>query len=401
MASQQMEPDLFDRTDFANASRGLIGSLQPGIIRAADGRTVYNDAYDFLQASECPATANPKLWRQGQLASMQRLFEVTPGIYQVRGLDLANMTVVEGAEEVIIIDPNIRGMRCCRLDSSVSIPLIVPEGFVEEAMSENIYVGPAMHRRALYIYGYQLPKSPNGQIGCGIGMTVSRGTTSFVPPNTIVSSTGERTIDGVRIQFQLVPETEAPAEMKFFFPDHRALYIAECATHSLHKIITLRGALVRDSKAWARYLDESLVLYGQESDVLFAGHNWPTWGQSEIERLIYEHHNVKGIYQRYMGWFDGNPAHLWEYPPVENAKRYVACMGGIDEVAARPRDSRKMGIYDLLPPSWDTRSPLIQNMRSRRDAGRGVGAVRVRGGERHMAQLLPVGGAEFARGAPN
>ena len=423
MTSQQLQPDFSDRTDFDNASRGLIGSLQPGVIRAADGRPVYNnDAYDFLQSSECPATANPKLWRQGQLASMQGLFEVTPGIYQVRSLDLANMTVVEGTEGVIIIDP-LTSVECAaaalglyrkhRGDRPVTgviyshshidhfggaqgvlpasttsetapIPLVAPEGFVEEAMSENIYVGPAMRRRALYMYGSQLPKAPDGQIGCGIGMTVSTGTTSFVPPNTIVRSTGEeRTIDGVRIQFQLVPETEAPAEMNFFFPDHRALYIAECATHSLHNIITLRGALVRDAKAWARYLDESLVLYGQESDVLFAGHNWPTWGRSEIHRMISEQrdlytylhdqtvrmmnqgltgieiaetitlppalqaawhvqgfygsvsHNVKGIYQRYMGWFDGNPAHLWEYPPVENAKRYVECMGGIDQVVGK------------------------------------------------------------------
>ncbi|RAK99434.1 alkyl/aryl-sulfatase [Aspergillus ibericus CBS 121593] len=418
MASEQLQPDFSDRTDFENASRGLIGSLQPGIIRAADGRPVYNnDAYHFLHDAECPPTANPKLWQQGQLASMQGLFEVTPGIYQIRGLDLANMTVVEGTEGVIIIDP-LTSVECAAaalalyrkhrgdrpvtgviyshshidhfggaqgvLSDTASIPLVAPEGFVEEAMSENIYVGPAMRRRALYMYGSQLPQAPDGQIGCGIGMTVSTGTNSFVPPNTIVTSTGEeRTIDGVRVQFQMVPESEAPSEMNFFFPDHRALYIAECATHSLHNIITLRGALVRDAKAWAWYLDESLVLFGQDADVLFAGHNWPTWGQKDIARLISEQrdmyaylhdqtvrmmnqgltgieiaetmtlppalqtawhvqgfygsvsHNVKGIYQRYMGWFDGNPAHLWEYPPVENARRYVACMGGIDEVVCK------------------------------------------------------------------
>ncbi|PWY65895.1 beta-lactamase-like protein [Aspergillus eucalypticola CBS 122712] len=420
MTTAQLQPSFSDRTDFDNASRGLIGSLEPGIIRAADGRPVYNnDAYHFLQESECPATANPKLWRQGQLASMQGLFEVTPGIYQIRGLDLANMTVVEGTEGVIVIDP-LTSVECAaaalalyrkhRGDRPVTgviyshshidhfggaqgvlpaadalsaspIPIVAPEGFVEEALSENMYVGPAMRRRAQYMYGAQLPKAADGQIGCGIGMTVSLGTNSFVPPNTIVTSTGEeRIIDGVRIQFQLVPETEAPAEMNFFLPDHGALYIAECATHSLHNIITLRGALVRDAKAWARYLDESLVLFGQQSKVLFAGHNWPTWGTTQIEQLLSEQrdlyaylhdqtvrmmnqgltgieiaetltlppalqtawhaqgfygsvsHNVKGIYQRYMGWFDGNPAHLWEYPPAENAKRYIACMGGIDEV---------------------------------------------------------------------
>ncbi|EAU31809.1 hypothetical protein ATEG_07547 [Aspergillus terreus NIH2624] len=251
-----------------------------------------------------------------------------------------------------------------------SIPIIAPEGFLEEATSENIYVGPAMRRRAMYMYGNRLPKGPAGQIGCGIGMTVSSGTSTLVPLNVSISSTGEtRIIDGVRIEFQMVPETEAPAEMNFYFPDHRALYIAECATHCLHNIITLRGALVRDAKAWSRYLDEAVVLYGQKSDVLCAGHNWPTWGRDAIVQLISEQrdlygylhdqtvrmmnqgmtgieiaevltlppalqtawhtqgfygsisHNVKGIYQRYMGWFDGNPAHLWEYPSVENARR--------------------------------------------------------------------------------
>ncbi|PYI00324.1 alkyl sulfatase [Aspergillus sclerotiicarbonarius CBS 121057] len=341
--------------DFENASRGLIGSLQPGVVRAADGRPVYNnDAYHFLHAAEC-----------------------TEGVIIIDPL-----TSVECAAAALALYRKHRGQR--PVTGTTSIPLVAPEGFVEEAMSENIYVGPAMRRRALYMYGAQLPKAPDGQIGCGIGMAVSTGMTSFVPPNTMVTSTGEeRTIDGVRIQFQLVPETEAPAEMNFFFPDHRALYIAECATHSLHNIITLRGALVRDAKAWARYLDESLVLFGHASDVLFAGHNWPTWGQKEIEQMISEQrdvyaylhdqtvrmmnqgltgieiaetmtlppalqtawhvqgfygsvsHIVKGIYQRYMGWFDGNPAHLWEYPPVENARRYVACMGGIDQVVGK------------------------------------------------------------------
>ncbi|GES64657.1 beta-lactamase-like protein [Aspergillus terreus] len=417
--SKPLHPSFDDRTDFENASRGLIDSLPECVIRTSTGRIVWdNDAYSFLNAP-CPGTANPKLWRQGQLASMQGLFEVTRGMYQVRGFDLANMTIVEGQKGVIVIDPltsaecsakalalyrNNRGNRpvtgviyshshidhfggasgVLQGPDASSIPIIAPEGFLEEATSENIYVGPAMRRRAMYMYGNRLPKGPAGQIGCGIGMTVSSGTSTLVPPNVSISSTGEtRIVDGVRIEFQMVPETEAPAEMNFYFPDHRALYIAECATHCLHNIITLRGALVRDAKAWSRYLDEAVVLYGQKSDVLCAGHNWPTWGRDAIVQLISEQrdlygylhdqtvrmmnqgmtgieiaevltlppalqtawhtqgfygsisHNVKGIYQRYMGWFDGNPAHLWEYPPVENARRYVACMGGIDEVVSK------------------------------------------------------------------
>ncbi|KAL5356100.1 beta-lactamase-like protein [Aspergillus floccosus] len=418
--SKQLHPSFDDKTDFENASRGLIDSLPECVIHTPTGRTVWdNDAYKFLQNAPCPDTANPKLWRQGQLASIQGLFEVTPGMYQVRGFDLANMTIVEGQKGVIIIDPltsaecSAKALALYRknrgnkpvtgviyshshidhfggaagvlhgLDAS-SIPIIAPEGFLEEATSENIYVGPAMRRRAMYMYGNRLPKGPTGQIGCGIGMTVSSGTNTLVPPNVSISSTGDtRTVDGVRIEFQMVPETEAPAEFNFYFPDHRALYIAECATHCLHNIITLRGALVRDAKAWSRYLDEAVMLYGQTAYVLCAGHNWPTWGRDAIVKLISEQrdlygylhdqtvrmmnqgmtgieiaevltlppalqtvwhtqgfygsisHNVKGIYQRYMGWFDGNPAHLWEYPPVENAGRYVACMGGIDEVVRK------------------------------------------------------------------
>lgn len=421
MSVQRFEPSFADRSDFDSANRGLIDSLKPCIIHAADGRVVWNnDEYDFLNA-ECPETANPKLWRQGQLASIQGLFEVTPGVYQVRGLDLSNMTIVEGEKGVIVIDP-LTAVECAAAALNLyrknrgnrkvtgiiyshshidhyggakgvipgtpdeKIPIIAPEGFMEEASSENIYAGGAMLRRAVYMYGTRLPKAAGGQIGCGIGMGVPGGNRSLIPPNVTISQTGEeQMVDGVRIVFQMVPEAEAPSEMNFYFPAQRALYIAECATHSLHNIITLRGAQVRDAKAWAGYLDEALVLFGQRSDVLLAGHNWPTWDRSEITALIsdqrdlyaYLHdqtlrmmnrgmtgieiaeeltlppslqkqwhaqgfygsvsHNVKGIYQRYMGWFDGNPAHLWEYPPKENAKRYVACMGGIDEVVGKAK----------------------------------------------------------------
>jgi alkyl sulfatase BDS1-like metallo-beta-lactamase superfamily hydrolase len=335
------------------------------------------------------------------------------------------MTIVEGEKGVLVIDP-LTSAECAaaaldlykthRGDKPVTgviyshshidhfggaegvlpldtpVAILAPEGFMEEATSENIYVGPAMSRRAMYMYGIQLPRSPKGQVGCGIGMAVSTGTSSLVPPNDLITQTGqERTIDGIRIEFQLVPGTEAPAEMNFYFPAHRALYIAECATHCLHNILTLRGALVRDAKAWARHLDESLVLYGERSDVVFAGHNWPTWGRNEVVQLISEQrdlygylhdqtvrmmnlgmtgieiaetivlpqtlqkawhtqgfygsvsHNVKAIYQRYMGWFDGNPAHLWEHPPLENARRYVACMGGIGEVIRKAEDFAKDG----------------------------------------------------------
>ncbi|KAJ5765927.1 beta-lactamase-like protein [Penicillium odoratum] len=427
MANQQLEPSFEDITDFEDAKRGLVDALRPCVIRDVDARVVWNnDEYSFL-AEKCPETANPKLWRQSQLSSIQGLFEVTRGVYQVRGFDLSNMTIVEGHEGVVIIDPltavetaaaaldlyrknrgdrkvtgviyshshidHFGGARGLFLDTQrPDVPIIGPEGFMEEATSENLYAGNAMRRRAAFMYGTLLPKGPEGQIGCGLGMCVPVGTNSLIPPNVTINQTGEeRVVDGVRMLFQMVPGSEAPSEMNFYFPDLKALYIAECATHSLHNIITLRGAQVRDAKAWSQYLDESLSLFGRDSQVLFAGHHWPTWESHNIIKLLanqrdlyaYLHdqtvrmmnhgltgieiaenlrlptslqtswfaqgfygsvsHNVKGIYQRYMGWFDGNPAHLWEHPPKESAKRYVACMGGIDEVARKAKEFESDG----------------------------------------------------------
>ncbi|KAJ5689712.1 Metallo-hydrolase/oxidoreductase [Penicillium macrosclerotiorum] len=427
MANQQFEPSFEDTTDFENAKQGFIDALDPCIIRGVDERVIWNnEEYNFL-SGECPESANPKLWRQGQLTSIQGLFEVTRGVYQIRGFDLSNMTIVEGNEGVIVIDPlttvetaaaALALYRKNRGDRKVTgviyshshidhfggalgvlppnenhgVPIIAPEGFMEEATSENLYAGDAMRRRAAFMYGTFLPKAPDSQIGCGLGMCVPTGVNSLIPPSLSIRQTGEeRIFDGVRILFQLVPGSEAPSEMNFYFPNHKALYIAECAVHSLHNIITLRGAQVRDAKAWSQYLDESLTLYGRYSDVVFAGHGWPTWGSDKIINFIaaqrdlyaYLHdqtvrlmnhgltgieiaerlslppslqkswsaqsfygsvsHNVKGIYQRYMGWFDGNPAHLWEHPPKESAKRYVACMGGIDEVVLKAKKFESEG----------------------------------------------------------
>ncbi|KIX01545.1 uncharacterized protein Z518_09271 [Rhinocladiella mackenziei CBS 650.93] len=427
MASEKYSPSFADRIAFDNASRGLVAKLEPCLIKAPNGRVVWdNDAYDFLNA-ECPTTAEPKLWRQGQLLSIQGLFKVVDGIYQIRGFDLSNMTIVEGRSGVIVIDPLIsvecaaaalafyrkhRGPRevtgliyshshadhfggaagVLTGPSTAKIPILAPEGFMEEVTSENIFAGPIMRKRATLMYGTNLPVCPRGQIGCGLAMATSRGANSLIPPNVLVKATGEEhIIDGVKIAFQIVPETEAPAEVNFYFPQHRALCIAECATHGMHNITTLRGALVRDAKKWSRYLDETVVLFGEISDVLFAGHAWPTWGTREIIQLVSEQrdlyaymhdqtirmmndgmsgieiaetlqlppslqqawhaqgfygslsHNVKGIYQRYMTWFDGNAAHLWQYPPREEGQRYVACMGGMDEVLRKADDFVQKG----------------------------------------------------------
>ncbi|MGW7273359.1 alkyl/aryl-sulfatase [Streptomyces sp. NPDC054864] len=412
--------------DFADADKGFIAALTPGVVKNAKGQVVWDgDAYDFLK-KDAPKTAHKSLWRQSQLVSKQGLYKVTDRVYQVRGLDLSNMTLIEGDTGVVVIDPLISaetaaaalklyrahrgdkkvtgliythphvdhfgGCRGVLPDGAGEVPILAPEGFMEHAVSENVYAGTAMQRRSGYMYGALLPKSPAAQIGCGLGQSVSVGSIGLIPPTKDVTETGQvETVDGVRFEFQMTPGTEAPAEMNFVLPDLRAVCMAENATHTMHNIITLRGAQVRDARQWAHYLNESVVLFYGRVDVAFASHHWPTWGGDTIVELLeqqrdlyaYMHdqtlrminagmtgreiaeeielppalagvwanrgyygslsHNVKGIYQRYMGWFDGNPAHLWEHPPVEEAKRYVRAMGGRSATVAKAKGFAKDG----------------------------------------------------------
>jgi alkyl sulfatase BDS1-like metallo-beta-lactamase superfamily hydrolase len=271
---------------------------------------------------------------------------------------------------------------------------LAPEGFVAHAVQENVYAGPAMTRRATYMYGTSLPRGPLGQVGCGLGQAVSTGEVALIVPTVDIASTGEmHTVDGVDIEFQMAPGTEAPAEMHFYFPRFRALCMAENATHNLHNLLTLRGALVRDPHAWSGYLTEAIDTFADRADVVFASHHWPTWGRERIraflslqrdlyaylhdqtlrllnqghtgveiaemlqlpaalERAWHTHgyygslsHNVKAIYQRYMGWFDGNPARLWPHPPEALAARYVSALGGIDRVVELARQAFDEGDY--------------------------------------------------------
>lgn len=358
------------------------------------------------------------------------LFEVVEGIYQVRGFDLSNMTIVEGDSGVLVIDPLIsaetaaaalalyrrhRGDRPVtgvlythshvdhfggvrgvvrQEDIDGGVPVIAPEGFLERAVSENVYAGTAMGRRAAYMYGAALPTGERGQIGTGLGQSTSTGTVGLIPPTLDVTHTGQsETVDGIRMVFHLTPGTEAPAELNIHFPDHSALCMAENATHNLHNLLTLRGAQVRNPHVWAHYLTEAIQLFAGGVDVAFASHHWPTWGRERVlaflseqrglyaylhdqtlrllnqgltaleiaetiqvppalERAWHTHgyygsvsHNTKAVYQHYLGWFDGNPAHLWEHPPVEAATRYVEFMGGADTVLRRARDSYDAGDF--------------------------------------------------------
>ena len=407
-----------DTRDFADADRGFIAKQEPCVITAADGRVVWdNDVYAFL-TGDAPTSVHPSLWRQSTLVAKQGLYEVVPGIYQIRGFDLSNMTVIEGDTGIIVIDPLVstevaaaalalyrqhRGDRAVRAviytHSHVDhfggvlgvtsqedvdagrVVVIAPEGFTEHAVQENVYAGTAMARRAGYMYGAALDRGPQGQVGCGLGQTPSTGEVAIIVPTLDIRETGEKhTVDGVEIEFQMAPGTEAPAEMHFYFPRFRALCMAENATHNLHNLLTLRGALVRDPHGWAGYLTEAIDTFADRADVVFASHHWPTWGKEQIveflslqrdlyaylhdqtlrqlnqgytgieiaetfamppalERAWHAHgyygsvsHNVKAVYQRYMGWFDGNPARLWPHPPEAIGPRYVAAMGGLDRV---------------------------------------------------------------------
>lgn len=421
-----MTADLNDRTDFDNADRGFLGKLTPGVVRTADGRVVWDiDEFAELVVGDAPATVNPSLWRQSKLTSKQGLYEVTTGIYQVRDLDMSNMTLVEGDSGVIVIDPLIsaecaaaaialyrehRGDRKVTaviythahldhfggvlgvVDADTDVPIVAPEHFLEHAVSENVYAGSAMLRRSIYYAGIPLQTSATGRVGLGLGAGGSTGTYGLIAPTVEITHTGqEEVLDGVRIVFQMTPGTECPAEMNFFFPDRRALCLSENATHNLHNLLTLRGEQVRDPRIWSRYISEVIHLFTADTGVAFASHHWPTWGKDNIVAFLKEQrdlycylhdqtlrlinqgftgpecaeaiemppaldakwhthgyygsvsHNVKAIYQRYIGWYDGNPAHLWQHPPTAAATRYVQVIGGVDATVAKAGEFFEQG----------------------------------------------------------
>ena len=417
--------DYGSRQDSEDVERGFIGTLADPLIRNRQAGMVWDaSAYDFV-TGDAPSTVNPSLWRQGQLCAKHGLFEVVPGIYQARGLDISNASFIEGDAGVIVIDPLMsvetaaaalalyrehRGNRAVAAVihthshadhyagvagvADADTPIYAPAGFLDHSVSENVYAGAAMSRRAAYMYASDLGASPTGQLGIGLGMATSMGTMSLMAPTVDITHTGqEEVIDGVRIVFQVTPGTEAPAEMNFYFPDFKAACMAENATHTLHNLLTLRGAEVRDPRGWSRYLNESIALWGDDVEVVFASHHWPTWGNQRIitflgeQRDLYAYlhdqtlrrmnkgevgieiaedfvlppaidaawnargyygsvsHNVKAIYQRYLGWFDGNPAHLWEYPPAEEGARIVALAGGADKAVEAARTAFGDGDY--------------------------------------------------------
>ncbi len=421
-----------DRRDFEDAARGFIATRHEAAIVHETGRTIWNlGPYAFLENETAPATVNPSLWRQARLNMNHGLYRVVDGVYQVRGFDIANMTLVEGDSGVIVIDTltsaegsraalelyfehrgrrpvaaviyththadhwgGVKGVVDESDVNSGKIPIVAPDLFMEHAVSENVIAGNAMLRRAQYQFGLLLPKHARGHVDCGLGKDMAAGSVTLITPTDLVKSTGEtRTIDGVEIVFQMAPESEAPAEFHMYLPGFSVLNLAENATHNFHNLLPFRGALVRDPLRWSKYIDEALEMWGNRVEVLVGQHHWPVWGNARVrdhlekQRDLYKYvhdqtvrlmnhgltateiaeelqlprsiarewhtrgyygdlrHNVKAIYQRYLGWYDANPANLDPLPPVEAGKKYIEYMGGPAPALARARSDFARGEY--------------------------------------------------------
>jgi alkyl sulfatase BDS1-like metallo-beta-lactamase superfamily hydrolase len=312
-----------DRSDFEDASRGLIATWDGDQIPRSDGQVSWDiKAHEYVQG-DCPETVNPSLWRQAQLNNIHGLFKVCDGLWQVRGYDLANISFVEGNTGWIVIDTGMTadfaaaalkmandhlgerpvtgllythshidhygGARAIITEEEAAergVPIIAPYGFLEESVSENVIAAATMRRRAIYMYGLLIPHGPLGHVDTGLGPGHSSGAIGLVAPNDIINETGEeRVVDGVRIQFQFTPDAEAPAEMMFYFPEMKALCTSEVVTHILHNVYTPRGAKVRDALGWSKYIHELMRLF-PDADVVFASHHWPIWGAEKIYEYL-------------------------------------------------------------------------------------------------------------------
>ncbi|MCP5144410.1 MAG: MBL fold metallo-hydrolase [Gammaproteobacteria bacterium] len=421
-----------DTQDFANATRGLVARPDYPRILADNGATVwvFKD-FEAMRGQSAPPTVNPVLWRQAQLNASTGLFKVTDDIYQVRGFDLANMTVVEGQTGIIIIDPltsiesaraalamyyahrpqrpvvaviythshmdHFGGVKGVITEQDVrdgKVQVIAPLDFEQEAISENVFAGNAMLRRTVFYSGIPLPKNAFGTVDAGLGPGVANGRRSFIAPTLEIRRAVEnRTIDGVEIEFRLANNTEAPSEMVMYFPRQHVLDVAEVAVHTVHNVLTPRGARVRDALTWSRVLDTMAAEYGDVAEIMIGQHHWPTWGREAIvahlehQRDFYKlaHDQAlnlanqgydmdeiaaalelprgladvwtiqdfygtlgsagKAVFQAYLGWYNGNPAHLNPLPENESARLYVDYMGGAGALLARAQRDFDAGHY--------------------------------------------------------
>jgi len=348
---------LEDQQDFKEARKGFIAADPDLIVKAQDGTTIWNQpAYTFIQGS-APASVNPSLWRQAKLNNIHGLFKVTDGIYQLRGFDLANMTLIEGKTGWIVVDPltsketavkafsfatqhlgkkpikaiifthshvdhfgGTLGILASEDTGSKNVRVIAPQGFMEESVSENIIAGIAMARRSLYMYGSQLARSERGHVGSGLGKEPAVGAIGILKPTKIIDQTPhELVLDGMRFVFQYTPASEAPAEMTFYLPDLKTFCGAEIVSRNLHNLYTLRGTKVRDALKWSNYIDEAIHLFG-EADVYFGTHHWPIWGNTSIidflkkQRDIYKYIHDQTMRLANAGYTPKEIAEQLDYP---------------------------------------------------------------------------------------
>ena len=391
--------DFADTTELENANRGFLAAPDTLDLRDEEGRAVWTqDAYAFLD-KDAPDTANPSLWRNAQLNHIYGLFEVTDGIYQVRGYDIANITFVRSEHGWIVMDcgssrytaeealklfrsemgdgrivavvvshahvdhyGGIEGLIAPEEVADRSLPLdeqlasgktaiIVPKGYADAVMKENVFVGTAMKRRAFLQYGSMLPYGEQGRLSVGIGLTAVQNGVGYIAPSyEVAEPVFEATIDGVRVIFQQTPGTESPAEMNTYFPDSKALWMAENCSGTMHNLYTLRGAEVRDANGWARYITEAQSLF-PDAEVVFQAHNWPHWGKAAVSEYLT---NTAAVYQKYMGWYDANPIHLDELEPSEYAKKLVAYLGDTGRVLEMVRADYEKGEYQWVAQITNT-----------------------------------------------
>ena len=422
-----------DGRDFEEAKRGFLGAPASTRITAEDGHVVWDmGAYRWLLEGRDEPSIHPSLRRQAVLNMAYGLYEVVPErIYQVRGFDLANLTLVRGENGWIVLDTlttretaaaamafvrerlgerpvvavvyshshvdhfgGVRGVVDEKRVASGAVRILAPRGFLEHAVAENVYAGTAMYRRAMYQYGILLPRGPRGHVDQAIGKAVARGTPTLIAPTDVIEKDlDERTIDGVRMVFQNTPGTEAPAEMNVYFPQWKALFAAENVVATIHNIYTLRGALVRDALEWSRQINRALHLFGEKAEVMFTAHNWPRWGNARIQEVMRAQrdayanlnngvlhlanqgvtiaqihnvylpprslrrlwaarsyhgsvgHNARAVLNRYLGYWDGDPATLLPLSPEESAPLYVEMMGGAERILAKARELAAAGRY--------------------------------------------------------
>jgi len=424
-----------DKRDFEEQKKGFIAAPESMKIMADAGHVAWDiERYQFLAKGKDFDSIHPSLQRIAILNLNFGLYEVLKDkIYQVRGFDLANITFVRGKTGWIVFDPvtaletsraalelvdkhlgklpvvavvyshshgdHFGGVRGIVNEADVhagKVQIIAPTGFMDHAISENVYAGNAMNRRMFGQYGVLLPASPFGHVDQALAKNVAAGNVGLIPPTRFVEKPIEElTVDGVRMIFQNTPNTEAPSEMNTYIPDWKALWMAENVTAGIHNIYTLRGALVRDALAWSKYISRALYLYGQEAEIMFASHHWPRWGNDRIQEVLrgqrdaYAHlnnqvlhlanqgvtinqiHNVyevprslqkqwfarsyhgsvennsRGVIMRFLGYFDGNPVNITPLSPEDSAPLYVEMMGGAEKIMAKGKELHDQGKYRL------------------------------------------------------